>query len=174
MTRTVTWHKDTHADVSAPSRPLALISILSFCGVLYASLFIIYLRIKNAAGASSIPRPRKEDDHKDTCDGTNCQPGAGPQGHMHTARHVFLISAPPLLRLLSLISTVCNATAFSQARRVHEHLSMFKALLGAGRDNSTHKERHDRTLSLLPAELLVYWRRGTYQSFKEKHICGKA
>jgi hypothetical protein len=40
---------------------------------------------------------------------------------MHTARHVFLISAPPLLRLLSLISTVCNATAFSQARRVHEH-----------------------------------------------------
>jgi len=92
-----------------------------FCGVLYASLFIIYLRIKNAAGASSIPRPRKEDDHKDTCDGTNCQPGAGPQGEMHTARHVFLISAPPLLRRISLISTVCNATAFSQARRVHEH-----------------------------------------------------
>ena len=123
MTRTVTWHKDTHADVSAPSRPLALISILSFCGVLYASLFIIYLRIKkNAAGASSIPRPRKEDDHKDTCDGTNCQPGAGPQGDMHTARHVFLISAPPLLRRISLISTVCNATTLSQARCVHEHL----------------------------------------------------
>ena len=122
MTRTVTWHKDTHADVSAPSRPLALISILSFCGVLYASLFIIYLRIKNAAGASSIPRPRKEDDLKDTCDGTNCQPGAGPQGEMHTARHVFLISAPPLLRRISLISTVCSATTFSQARCVHEHL----------------------------------------------------
>ena len=77
---------------------------------------------KNAAGASSIPRPRKEDDHKDTCDGTNCQPGAGPQGDMHTARHVFLISAPPLLRRISLISTVCNATTFSQARCVHEHL----------------------------------------------------
>ena len=122
MTRTVTWHKDTHADVSAPSRPLALISVLSFCGVLDASLFIIYLRIKNAAGASSIPRPRKEDDLKDTCDGTNCQPGAGPQGEMHTARHVFLISAPPLLRRISLISTVCNATTFSQARCVHEHL----------------------------------------------------
>jgi hypothetical protein len=146
LTRTVTWHKDTHADVSAPSRPLALISVLSFCGVLYASLFIIYLRIKNAAGASSIPGPRKEDDLKDTCDGTNCQPGAGPQGEMHTARHVFLTS------------------------KMRSRASQGS---GAGRNNSTHKEQHDG-LSLLPAELLVYWRRSTYQSLKEKHSCGKA
>ena len=77
---------------------------------------------------------------------------------------------PPLLRLLLLISTVCNATAFSQARRAHAQ----QALLGAGRDNSTHKERHDGKLLLLPAELLVYWRLSTYQSLREKHICGKA
>ena len=78
---------------------------------------------------------------------------------------------PPLLRLLFLlISTVCNATAFSQARRVHAQ----QALLGAGRDNSTHKERHDGKLLLLPAELLVYWRLSTYQSLREKHICATA
>jgi hypothetical protein len=72
---------------------------------------------------------------------------------------------PPLLRLLLLISTVCNATAFSQARRVHAQ----QALLGAGRDNSTHKERHDGKLLLLPAELLVYWRLSTYQSLRERN-----
>ena len=76
---------------------------------------------------------------------------------------------PPLLRLLLLISTVCNATAFSQARHVHA-----QALLGAGRDNSAHKEHYDGKLLLLPAELLVYWRLSTYQSLREKHICGKA
>ena len=71
---------------------------------------------------------------------------------------------PPLLRLLLLISTVCNATAFSQARHVHA-----QALLGAGRDNSAHKEHYDGKLLLLPAELLVYWRLSTYQGLRERN-----
>ena len=65
---------------------------------------------------------------------------------MHTARHVFLTS------------------------KMRSRASQGS---GAGRNNSTHKEQHDG-LSLLPAELLVYWRRSTYQSLKEKHNCGKA
>ena len=44
-TRTVTWRKDTHAHFSALSLPLALLSVLSFCGFLSASLFI-YLGVE--------------------------------------------------------------------------------------------------------------------------------
>ena len=41
----VTWHYDTHAHFSALSLPLALRSVLSFCGFLSASLFI-YLGVE--------------------------------------------------------------------------------------------------------------------------------
>lgn len=156
-----------HTSRLSPFRSLYFLFCLSVAFSLPRSLSIWEQR--SSAGATSIPTPRKEDDHQDACDGTNCQPGAGPQGEMHTARQVFLISAPPLLRRISLIPLVCSATTFFTS----EMRSRASQGSGAGRDNSTHKEQHDG-LSLLPAELLVYWRRSTYQSLKEKHSCGKA
>ena len=153
-----TTNDDTHAHFSTLILPLALISVLSFCGVLSASLFI-HLGVveKSSAGASYTPTPRKEDDREDTCDGTNSPLGAGPQGRMHTSRlspfRFSRLRPPPSLCCLLLISTVRSTTAFSQARLVHA-----QALLGAGRDNSAHNEHSDDgKLLLLPAELLVYW-----------------
>ena len=147
MTRTVTWHKDTHAHVSALSLPLALLSVLSFCGFLSASLFI-YLGVEKLGRCILHPHTKE---------------GGRPQGRVRwnelstwsgtTRTHAhfsslslplyfgnnnnsllrsslprssrFSLLRPPLLRLLLLISIVCNATAFSQARHVHA-----QALLG--------------------------------------------